>query len=369
MNQLPITVKRSIELLGLVLIGVLILVGNAVIMPLVMAFFISIVLLPVYRFLKKYLPDTVAILLSILVMMASGLGIMWFFSSQISHLLADFPHIRHTILMHLRELSEFLVHKTHYSTQQQVQFFHEQSARFLNSTGELLRGAVASVSSVFVLVGLLPIYVFLLLFYKNLLLRFVFLWFSVKDHDRVEEALRETETIIKSYLIGLLIQIGFIIVILGGILELLGIPHALLIGIILAFLNLIPYVGIVVGTLLSMFIILASSEELIPIIELLGVIAVVHFIDQNLLRPRVVGAKVKINAFASIVGVVIGGHLAGISGMFLSLPIIAILKLIFERTEMFAQWGVLFGDEIPEQSPMEKLTLRVWRNRPRKQKE
>lgn len=294
-------------------------------------------------------------------MIFSGIVVIWFFSSQISKLLADFPTIRQTVQLHLRELSELLVQKTHYTTEQQLQFFHQQSAKLLNSVGDLVKGAAASVSSVFVLLGLMPIYVFLLLFYKNLLIRFVFLWFSPKDHDRVEESLRETESIIKSYLVGLLIQIAFIIGILGGILQILGVPHALLLGIILAFLNLIPYIGIFAGTLICVFIILASSQELLPILELIGVVIVVHFVDQNILRPRVVGSKVKINALTSILGVVVGGHLAGIAGMVLSLPIIAILKLIFDRTDMFAKWGVLFGDDRPTQSPMHIVAFRLWK--------
>jgi hypothetical protein len=70
-----------------------------------------------------------------------------------------------------------------------------------------------------------------------------------------------------------------------------------------------------------------------------------------------VGSKVKINALATIVGVLVGGEIAGISGMFLSLPIIAILKIIFDRSMSFRQWGVLFGDERPEQSPMKVRAL------------
>ena len=364
MNQFPPTVKRSIELLGLFLVGTLIIIGKSIIMPLIMAFFVSMVLLPVYRFLSKRLPASAAILLSILLMIASGVVVIWFFTSQIAALLADFPKIKETILMHTRELSEFITQKTNYTTDKQLEFYHEKNAQLLTSAGVMLKGALVSVESVLVLLGLMPIYVFLLLFYKNLLIRFVFLWFSPAQHDRVEVALRKTESIIKSYLIGLLIQIAFIVIILGGILQLLGVPHALLIGIILAFLNLIPYIGIFIGTAIGLLIILASSPELLPLIELVGVVVVVHFLDQNVLRPRVVGSKVKINALTSIIGVVIGGHMAGIAGMFLSLPIIAILKLIFDQTEMFAQWGVLFGDDLPEQSPMHDPLLRVVPDRP-----
>jgi hypothetical protein len=79
--------------------------------------------------------------------------------------------------------------------------------------------------------------------------------------------------------------------------------------------------------------------------------------------PRIVGSKVKINALASIVGVIVGGALAGIAGMFLSLPLIAVLKIVFDRTNHLKQWGVLFGDEKPKHSPM---SFPVFRKKSRK---
>ena len=81
-------------------------------------------------------------------------------------------------------------------------------------------------------------------------------------------------------------------------------------------------------------------------------IAFVQFLDNNILMPRIVGSKVKINALATIIGVIVAGALAGVAGMFLSLPVIAVLKIIFDRTENLKQWGVLLGDERPAKSPM-----------------
>jgi predicted PurR-regulated permease PerM len=168
----------------------------------------------------------------------------------------------------------------------------------------------------------------------------------------VEEGMRETEVIIKSYLVGLLIQIGYITILLGGILMIIGIKHALLIGVIFAILNLIPYVGALIGNIIGVLLTLTSSDELWPVFAVLITIAVVQFIDNNILMPRIVGSKVKINALATIVGVIIAGSIAGISGMFLSLPVIAVLKIVFDRTENMRQWGVLLGDEKPKYSPM-----------------
>ena len=133
---------------------------------------------------------------------------------------------------------------------------------------------------------------------------------------------------------------------------LFGNKHALLIGVIFAILNLIPYVGALIGNIIGVLLTITSSDEMAPVWTVLIVIAAVQFLDNNILMPKIVGSKVRINALASIVGVIIGGAVAGVSGMFLSLPVIAVLKIIFDRAESFKQWGVLFGDERPARNPM-----------------
>jgi predicted PurR-regulated permease PerM len=142
-------------------------------------------------------------------------------------------------------------------------------------------------------------------------------------------------------------------------LLIIGIKHALLIAVIFAFLNLIPYIGALIGNVIGVMLTLTSSEEVWPILAVLGTIAFVQFLDNNILMPRIVGSKVKINALAAILGVFLAGTLAGISGMFLSLPIIAILKVTFDRSSIFKHWGVLLGDELPPESPMDVPELRL----------
>ncbi|MXV15559.1 AI-2E family transporter [Pedobacter sp. HMF7056] len=359
MKELPITVKRSLELLGLFLVGTLLVIGKGIIMPLLMAFFISIVMLPVFQFFRKRkFPEALSIGMCILILLIIIGGITWFFSSQVANLVADFPQIRKNVSVHLNSLSRWINDVSNFSTTEQLDFIRDQSNKLLNFASALLGGAAGSVSSMLVFMGLLPIYIYLLLFYKNLLLRFVFLWFPESHHPKVKEAMLETKVIIKSYLIGLLIQITYVTVLLGGILMIIGIKHALLIAVIFAFLNLIPYVGALIGNLLGVLLTLTSSPDLLPIIYVLASIAFVQFLDNNILMPRIVGSKVRINALGAIVGVFLGGSLAGISGMFLALPIIAILKVVFDRSEMFRHWGVLLGDERPLQSPMTVPELR-----------
>ena len=359
MNEMPVTVKRSIELLGLVLIGFLIVIGKDIIMPVTMAFFISIVLLPVYQFfIRKKLPESLAIFLSIFFLIILVALIVWFFSSQVTSLVSDFPQIKKNVTTHLNSLSNWINAKTKFSTKEQIDLINEQSNKLLNYAAGMLSGAAGSVSSTLLFVGLLPIYIYLLLYYKNVLLRFIFLWFPEENHEKVREAMLETKVIIKSYLIGLVIQITYMTVLLGGILLIIGIKHALLIAVIFSFLNLIPYVGALIGNVIGVLLTLTSSDELWPIFAVLGTIAAVQFLDNNILMPRIVGSKVKINALVTIIGVFVGGSLAGISGMFLSLPVIAVLKITFDRSKELKHWGVLLGDERPVKSPISSAEMR-----------
>lgn len=359
MKDMPLTVRRSIELLGIALLGALLVIGNDIIMPVIMAFFITIVLLPVYRFLiRKKFPEIAAIILPIL-LLAILLGlIVWFFSAQIGILVNDFPDIKKNVSSHLNSISAWINSISDFSTKEQVKFINDKSNDLLGMAGKAASGAAVTLSSVFVFMGLLPIYIYLMLFYKDILLRFVFMWFKTDHHPRVKEAIFETEAIIKNYLVGLLIQVSYMTILLGGILLLIGIKHALLIGVIFAILNLIPYVGALIGNIIGVMLTLTSSTELWPVITVLGVIAAVQFLDNNILMPRIVGSKVKINALFAILGVIIGGSIAGVSGMFLALPIIAVLKVIFDRTDTFRQWGVLLGDERPEKSPLTFASFR-----------
>ena len=350
-TEIPLTVKRSIELLGLFLLGYITYIGSDIIMPLLMAFFLTIMLLPIYRFLrKKKLPESIAILVPIVILLLFAALLIWFFTAQIQFLIGDFPSIKKNVNIHLNSLSNWISGLTNTSTKEQIEIIKEQSNNFLNSTGTILSGIAGSLSGILIFFGLLPIYIYLIFYYKGMLKKFTTMWFDKQDLPQVEDSIKSIEKIIKSYLLGLLIQIAYITILLGGILWIVGIKHALLIGVLFALLNLVPYVGALIGNILGVLITLSSTQETWPILTVLVVIAVVQFLDNNILMPKIVGDKVKINSLAAIAGIVLAGTFAGISGMFLALPIIAVLKIVFDQTENFKKWGVLLGSERPEEN-------------------
>lgn len=359
MKEIPVTIKRSVELLGLFLIGGIIVIGKIIIMPLLMSFFISIMLLPVYRFFRKRkFPEAIAIFLPILLVIIVAALIVWLFYSQMIFLAHDYRKIEQNLTTHLNALRLWISRVFGFSPTDQLNFINQQSNKFFNYAANILSGAAGSATSVFIFFGLLPIYTFLLIMYRRIFMKFILMCFEPEEHKNIEVVMQQIERMGKRYLLGLLIQLCYITILLWGILAVFGIKHALLIGIIFAFLNLIPYLGALIGNILGVLITLASSESIVDILFVVGAIAVVQFLDNNILMPRIVGSQVQLNPLTSIIGIFIAGAMTGISGMFLALPIMAILKIIFDRSERFKKWGVLLGDERPAKKPMRFPAIR-----------
>jgi len=353
MKEIPVTVKRSLELLGLFLIGLIIVIGKIIIMPLLMSFFISIMLIPVYRFFRKRkFPEIVAIFLPIFLVIIIAALIIWLFYSQMRFLLNDYHKIQQNLTIHLNALSLWISRVFGFSPTEQLKFINQQSNKLLSYAANILSGAAGSATGILIFFGLLPVYTFLLIMYRSIFMKFILMCFEPKEHTKVQEVMQQIQKMGKRYLLGLLIQLCYITILLWALLAIFSIKHALLIGIIFAFLNLIPYLGALIGNILGILITLASSESLVDILFVLSAIAVVQFLDNNILMPRIVGSQVKLNPLISIIGIFIAGAMTGISGMFLALPIMAILKIIFDRSEQFKKWGVLLGDQRPAKKPM-----------------
>ncbi len=177
------------------------------------------------------------------------------------------------------------------------------------------------------------------------------------DEKTLNEILSQIKTVVQSYIIGLLIEMLIVGALTTAGLMFLGVEYAIFIGVLTAILNLIPYIGILLASIVSVLAALVNSGDVFVILGVIALSVVVQFIDNNILVPKIVGNKVRINALVSMVGVIIGGAIAGVAGMFLAIPIIAILKVIFDRVEALAPWGFLMGDDLAKIYSWRKLKL------------
>jgi predicted PurR-regulated permease PerM len=124
------------------------------------------------------------------------------------------------------------------------------------------------------------------------------------------------------------------------------VPYALLLSVVGALLNMIPYIGNIVAMGLAMLVALVTGSTT-DVIWVVVLFTVVQFLDNNLIVPRIVASRVKLNALVSIVIVIAFGMLWGMPGMFLSIPITGIVKAICDRMERLEPLGYLLGDAVP----------------------
>ncbi|HEY4937333.1 MAG TPA: AI-2E family transporter [Puia sp.] len=346
--RLPVYLKIAQILMGIAVFLFILYIGQDIIIPLVFAIMIAIILNPVILFLcRKRVPRVLAIFLSLLVTMLLIAGILYFFISQISLFSESFPQIKQKFLSFFND-SERWVSRTFNVSKWKVDAWVTKTQKESMDNGpEVITKTVSTLGGMFITFFLMPVYVFMIIYYKPLLLEFIARLFPKNLHVMVVEVLTETKALVQNYLYGLLVE-GALVAILNSLaLLILGIPYAILLGVIGALLNVIPYIGGVVAVALPMLLALATQQPIDAIYVLIAYL-IVQFIDNNFFVPKIVASKVKINALISIIVVLVGNELWGVPGMFLSIPLTSIIKVVFDRIGPLQPFGFLLGDNQPD---------------------
>jgi len=344
--KIPLYTKMSQILLGIVILFFILYIGQAIIIPLLFSFIIAILLNPIVNFLcKKKVNRIVAILISILLAIFCLAALLYFISSQVIMFGEMLPQLE-------EKINTLIIQSIHWASQtfnistEKINIWIAQMKNEALTVGKSLIGpTIISMGGMIAVFFLLPVYTFLILWYKQLFLEFISQLFTTEKHNTVAEILIESKLLIQNYLIGLLTETGIVAVLNTLGLIILGVEYAVLLGVISALLNIIPYIGGIISMVLMIIIVLATKSPIYALWVLL-LYSLVQFIDNNILVPKIVASKIKINEFISIVAVLVGSALWGIPGMFLSLPLIAILKVIFDRIEPLKPFGFLFGNTV-----------------------
>jgi len=340
-------VNVSQIIVGIIGLAYIMYVGQEIIVPLLFSLIIAILLNPLVNFLvRKHCNRVIAISISVLLATILTIGLLYFIGSQLAMFSEALPKLKIKFNIMSKDAISWISENFNISIGKIENWIDTQKKESMSNSTTVIGRTLTTISGLFIVVLLLPVYIFLLLFYKPLLLDFIDLVFPTNKNKAVKEVLKETRFLIQSYLIGLLIEAGIVAILNTTGLLILGIDYAILLGVIGALLNLIPYIGGIIAISLPMTLALATKEPVFALYVLLIYLAV-QLIDNNFIVPRIVASKVKINALASIVVVLIGGALWGVSGMFLSLPLTAICKVIFDRIEPLKPLGFLVGDNMP----------------------
>lgn len=346
--RFPFYAKASILLIGLgVFIGSLY-VLQALILPLIFSMLIAIVLNPLVSFFVRLkINRIVAIVMSIVIAFLIIAGVSILLITQVSQFSESLPGMVDKISEMLNQITAWVSARFNIDPQNIQNWISNTKENLLKNSSSAIGLTLISVGSVLMVIVLVPVYVFLLLLYKAHLLQFIYSVVGSKHRLEVSEITGQTQTIVQHYLIGLLIEMVILAVLNSAGLLILGIDFAIMLGIIGALINVIPYLGGIVAVALPMLMALATKSPVYAL-YVLAIYYFIQLIDNNYIVPKIVASKVKINALFSIIIVLAGNALWGIPGMFLSIPLLAIVKLIFDHIEPLKPWGVLLGDSLPD---------------------
>ena len=344
--RFPLYIKFPLILLALALLVFTLHIAADLIFPLLFAAIFAIMLHPVEQWLVRHrVPRLLAIALTVVLGIAALLALLYFIYLESAQLATQLPTFKAKLLQASTQAEQWL--NTRFGvTNQKLRGYLSQAG---SEASGLLGGTLSAVSGLLVVMTLLPVYIFLLFLYQQRLVTFLTQVFSAgrESGGRVAEVLHESKTAIQSYMVGLLIEGSIVAVLNVAGLLVLGIPYALLLGVLGALLNFIPYIGGLTAIALPVLMAFVTKDSYSSALGVVAVYIVIQFIDNHYLIPRIVASKIKVNALVAIVGVLVGNAIGGVAGMFLALPIIAILKIVFDRIESLKPWGLLLGDEEP----------------------
>jgi predicted PurR-regulated permease PerM len=347
-TTLPFYVKAGIFFVGLSALLTILYIAQGIIVPIIFALIIAILLNPIVKFFERLkINKVIAIILTLLLTLLVIFAFCALIYSQAVSFADSWPILvdKFTVLINqsISTVSEYfnirprLIHAWITKSQHEL----------ININTALIGETIMSVGSVVMTLLLVPVYVFVILYYQPLLIEFIHRLFK-KDHQiQVGEIVTETKSVVQHYLLGLIIEAIIVGALNAAGLLLLGIQYALLLGVLGAVLNIIPYIGGFIAVGLFMMVALVTKTSAWFAVYVFGIHIFIQIIDNNYLVPKIVASKVKINALFSIIIVLIGNELWGVPGMFLSIPLLAIIKVIFDHVESLKPWGFLLGDTMP----------------------
>ncbi len=348
--QFPFYAKFALVLFTLIALTFIIYIGQSVILPLLMALLFAILLRPVANFLEKKLrfPHVLATLVTVILFVLFFTVIFYFISVQVLDMAEDWNKMKANLNQHYTNIQAYVRDTFGFSTAEQEQLINKAADSSLDSGKEMLGTTLSSFTDSVMNLVLIPVYIFLILLYRTHFIKFLCKLFDKKHHDVLADIMKTIKVSVQSYIVGLMIEFVIVSVLTAIGLMIIGVKYFILLGVITGLLNLIPYIGILIAGVLSIVASLTGTTDLSIVLGIIIVNLVVQLLDNNLLVPMIVSSKVEINAIASIIGIIVGGLLGGITGMFLAIPLMAILKVIFDRIDELKPWGYLLSNDLPK---------------------
>ncbi|MDJ1472775.1 AI-2E family transporter [Xanthocytophaga flava] len=347
--QLPIYAKITFILISIALLWIFLVQMAGMLIPICFSLLFALLLHPLCVRLETWrVPRVLAITLCLILLVIVVVGILMGIVVQLTDFADILPDLQKKFLKLFNDAQIWVRTEFGVRKKEQADWLEKNAQMLTDSSGQIVGNLLSVVSNAFTNLGLVPVYIFFLLYYRNFLRKFLDRLFSSASETHILYILIKVRDVVRNYLVGLVFVMSIIATLNTLGLLILGIQHALFFGILAALLNVIPYIGIVIGSILPILMAILTKDSLWYAVGVSAVFTVVQFLEGNFITPRIVGSKVSVNSLATVIALIMGGLLWGAPGMILAIPFTAMFKVVFDNIPGMEAWGFLLG-EVPEE--------------------
>jgi predicted PurR-regulated permease PerM len=341
---------KAFRILGtLVLIVVILVYARPFLVPLAFAAILAMLLLPVARWLeRKGINKVISILLAILLFLAFFAGLFVFINWQLSSIAEDASEIEQQAGALLQDIKAAISNTFGISPERQQQIVKQQQQSAPGKPGAMITGFLSGLGTFLTNTLLVLVYIFLLLFFRGHLRKGILGFVPKERRPGAGKIMSNTQQVTQKYLTGLSLMIMSLWVLYGIGFSIVGVKHALFFAVLCGVLEIVPFVGNLAGTLLTLGMALIQGGDSGMLLGIVLTYATVQFVQSYIIEPLVVGAQVNLNPFFTIAGIVAGEMVWGIPGMILSIPLLGMAKIICDGVPHLQPIGFLIGTEKKE---------------------
>jgi predicted PurR-regulated permease PerM len=318
--------------------------GRDVFIPISFAMFISFVLYPLCNWLEaRGLGRMAATFVSIALLVVLVIAVFALLMSQIFDFVQEWPQLQSKLNSSIKQMSEYIIDSFGVSKEQQEHWLTQVGDQAARNVMTFIQRTISfSVISIVMLI-IIPVYVALILYYRGLWSNTLYKLFSSSRKDEVHEILTLTVKTYSEFLKGMAL-VYLIVGVLNSIgLLVLGVPHAILFGFIASVLTFIPYIGIMVGSLLPITMAWITYDSIWYPIGIVMIFAFVQYLEANIIFPFAVSRRLQVNTLVLLIAIFAGGVLWGVSGMILFVPFVGIIKLIADHDPKLKTLALALG--------------------------
>lgn len=353
---------KAVAVLAILVLTVVILVyAKPFLVPITFASVLSMVLLPVTKWLRgKGVGKVISVLLSVFSLLVFLSLFLFFISLQISNIASDATELERQLTEKYHQAQKFVSEHLNISPERQDEMIKEQQASSTDNMGSTVAGLLAGIGGFLANTLLVLVYVFLFIYFRSHLKGFIVRLVPKEQEEEAVDVVNKVQKVSEQYLSGMFMMIVCLWIMYGIGFTIIGVKNAVFFAVLCGLLEIVPFVGNLTGTVLTVSMSLVQGGGMSLVVGILITYGLVQFIQTYLLEPLVVGAEVNINPLFTIVGLVAFQILWGIAGMILAIPLVGMFKIVCDHVEPLKPYAYLIGSSKNRKGSIFKKKIKNW---------